>query len=101
MDRRGFLRSGGVAGLGATVGTGCIRGLLPPPITEAEVKKLIAEMDSGLDRLSRYDMLDAVARTSTTPVRVTSDDRELTRTSVRSMFTSVCAAVAGSTSISC
>jgi len=88
MDRRGFLRSGSVAGLGATVGTGCIRGLLPPPVTEAEIKQIIAEMDGGLDRLSRYDMVDAVERTTAAPLNVTSDDRELTRKSVRAMYTS-------------
>jgi hypothetical protein len=88
MDRRGFLRFGGTAGLGASAGAGCIKALLPPPMTQADVKQLVAEMDRGLAQLDRYDMLDSMSRASSRPARFTSTDRDLSRMSVRSLFTS-------------
>jgi hypothetical protein len=93
MERRDFLKGGGAAGVGIGAalggGAGCVPRLFVGRIPDARMKEILAQMDAGLDHVSRYDMLDDIARRSGSPRRRLGDaDRELSRTSLRTLYTS-------------
>jgi len=67
MERRNFLKMGGAVGVGATAaaGAGCVPGLFSGKrLSTPEINELVGRMDDGLERASRYDMLDDFARRS-------------------------------------
>jgi len=67
MERRDFLKMGGAVGVGASAaaGAGCVPGLLGgKQLSTSEINELVGRMDDGLERASRYDMLDDFARRS-------------------------------------
>src|SRR3954462_583175 len=89
MERRNFLKLGGAVGLASAATSGaCLPALMPPRISKSELAELLAEMDGGLDRVSRYDMLSDFSRATGVPDRHSPEDRQLARLSMRTMYTS-------------
>ena len=90
MERRDFLKLGGAAGVGAAIAgnSACLPGLIPRRMSQREIDQILAKMDSGLDHVSRYDMLDDFAKRTGKQAKLDDSDRALVRTSVRALYTS-------------
>jgi hypothetical protein len=89
MERRDFLKLGSAAGVGAAiVGPGCLPGMLPKRVSQSEIDRILGQMNTGLDHVSHYDMLEDFSKRTGTPTRLTDDDRALSRTTMRALYTS-------------
>jgi hypothetical protein len=96
MERRDFLKIGGAAGVGATVGgaalggAGCLPSLLPKRASDADVGAILGRLDAGLAKISRYDMLDEFTRRAGTPTAAAAPagDRALARDAIRTLYAS-------------
>ncbi|MBV8757190.1 MAG: twin-arginine translocation signal domain-containing protein, partial [Deltaproteobacteria bacterium] len=90
MERRDFMKLTGAAGAGAALAgnAGCLPGLMPRRVSQAEIDKILSKMDAGVERASRYDMIDDFAKRTGRPTDVSSDDRALARLSLRALYTS-------------
>lgn len=90
MERRDFLKLGGAAGVGASAvaGAGCVPGLFGGKrLSTTEINELVGRLDDGIERASRYDMLDDFAkRSGQDKPSGTEEERAICSKSLRAMY---------------